>query len=676
MPRIARRAAYNAAADSFSLSLVVQHDLHLPSEYDHVVHLDVVARNPLVFTLAGATNGTSATRDQLVSSKTTNYVVEYLRQNAIELGLDHVSDIAISELKQYPSCTFNLTVTFACAKNSDPFELRPVLDTLHLEYTWKTRPIPTNKSVLPSSDFDNRLFFTELTLPLWTLLNQVVSRFVKNGLVRRYPLVFGHLARQFNNEMTYFQPIIMSITRILRRSLDPAFRSQCKHLFKMLERQFNAVFDIDRTMEIPGRKRLRQVDFTEAVFYLAMRLAFKASMKPVEFKGRTHRHIIDAEDQELLETEPPSAAIAVPSPEADLFLEQDEGDARRSFEGPSLFDMLDLPRLGGAFGLTDSSIGALPFDSDSEDDYYIFEVPANYIDDIGLDLDNSDEELSPWSSVADFDDQPREHLPSHDESSQCSNETPGNANFFQVQLGDGIYVDDEPFAKLPTNDRNTPASLLGMILMESHTTQRARSGDTGASRGNLMGHSKERRTQVAREISHIEALTPSMAPDLELPPLDMDDAYMDMDDKKYPAFSQLPIPDDHRCSKTNPTLHSTNHGFDHEDFLEVISEEFFPDEDFDMDSLFDDEDSKLDISQVRCSTVAHLVEEQVEAVDSANEGLILEHETEGSDSESSDEFLISFLPQRMELYQEDRGMIDTNDCFDREIEPDFVELAI
>lgn len=52
----------------------------------------------------------------------------------------------------------------------------------------------------------------------------------------------------------------------------------------MLERRFNAVFDIDRTMEIPGRKRLRQVDFTEAVFYLAMRLAFKASMKPVEFK--------------------------------------------------------------------------------------------------------------------------------------------------------------------------------------------------------------------------------------------------------------------------------------------------------------------------------------------------------------------------------------------------------
>lgn len=85
MPRIARRAAYNAAADSFSLSLVVQHDLHLPSEHDHAVHLDVVARNPLVFTLAGATNGTSATRDQLVSSKTTNYVVEYLRQVFIPL---------------------------------------------------------------------------------------------------------------------------------------------------------------------------------------------------------------------------------------------------------------------------------------------------------------------------------------------------------------------------------------------------------------------------------------------------------------------------------------------------------------------------------------------------------------------------------------------------------------
>jgi hypothetical protein len=124
MPRIAHRAAYKAADDGFSLSLAVQHALHWPPELVHSRHTDIIAHNPLVFTLAGASNGTPATHDRLLSSKAAGYVVEYLRQvphinppyhltftpceqNAVQLGLDHVSDITISELQHHPSCKFN-----------------------------------------------------------------------------------------------------------------------------------------------------------------------------------------------------------------------------------------------------------------------------------------------------------------------------------------------------------------------------------------------------------------------------------------------------------------------------------------------------------------------------------------------------------------------------------------
>lgn len=69
--------------------------------------------------------------------------------------------------------------------------MRPVLESLHLEYAWKTRPIsPTNKNDTPPSDSDpiDRPFSKDLTLPLQTLLDQVVTRFVKNNLVKYAPL--------------------------------------------------------------------------------------------------------------------------------------------------------------------------------------------------------------------------------------------------------------------------------------------------------------------------------------------------------------------------------------------------------------------------------------------------------------------------------------------------------
>jgi len=46
------------------------------------------------------------------------------------------------------------------------------------------QPSPASNGVTPPSDLHNDLFSKDLTLPLQTLLDDVVVRFIKNSLVR------------------------------------------------------------------------------------------------------------------------------------------------------------------------------------------------------------------------------------------------------------------------------------------------------------------------------------------------------------------------------------------------------------------------------------------------------------------------------------------------------------
>jgi hypothetical protein len=61
----------------------------------------------------------------------------------------------------------------------------PILETLHLDYSWKTRPNFACDSATSGSDLYDCPFSKDLTLPLQTLLDDVIMRFVKNSLVRR-----------------------------------------------------------------------------------------------------------------------------------------------------------------------------------------------------------------------------------------------------------------------------------------------------------------------------------------------------------------------------------------------------------------------------------------------------------------------------------------------------------
>jgi hypothetical protein len=84
MQRTAHRASFKAADGNFTLSLSAQHVLHSPALRDdeRPGHLpsETLAQNPLLFTLSGSKDGTLATHDELVTSKTSNHLLYYLRK--------------------------------------------------------------------------------------------------------------------------------------------------------------------------------------------------------------------------------------------------------------------------------------------------------------------------------------------------------------------------------------------------------------------------------------------------------------------------------------------------------------------------------------------------------------------------------------------------------------------
>ncbi len=84
MPRIAHRATFTATSDNFTLHLTVQHLVNSQAlHYDDVPKFspsDMLAQNPLLFTFSGSRDGILATHDELVTSKTTNHLVECFRK--------------------------------------------------------------------------------------------------------------------------------------------------------------------------------------------------------------------------------------------------------------------------------------------------------------------------------------------------------------------------------------------------------------------------------------------------------------------------------------------------------------------------------------------------------------------------------------------------------------------
>ncbi|KAJ7712433.1 hypothetical protein B0H16DRAFT_1624916 [Mycena metata] len=295
-----------ASADHCRLALNVVHVLHEsdgpPPKTRFPEDVDVVLASDLVFTLSGVLNGVKIAPDDLLRSQLAQHLVDYFQVNAKELGLTAVSSMYLGD-NGLP----NLKVVSSRGLTPDS-ELRRVHVTLvgiDLNYVWRTNSDSTSNSLVHP-------FSTHLSLPFKMLLDNVICRFVKWQLVRRYPLIFGPWCQQLHIERAYFDKIFRSIAGIIARSPNPSFRKKCNRMLKTMQEHHSTSFtaaaaslatyfgssedshEMEEDSEHP-------VLTDEEAFSLSMEIRYRTCLRRPQFKGTTRALQADdgSDDDEL-----------------------------------------------------------------------------------------------------------------------------------------------------------------------------------------------------------------------------------------------------------------------------------------------------------------------------------------------------------------------------------------
>ncbi|KAM6494107.1 hypothetical protein JOM56_010468 [Amanita muscaria] len=195
------------------------------------------------------------------------------------------------------------------------------LKSLGLAYTWQI-PFQQADSNFPPLTGP---FAQTLALPYFTLLDDVVERFVKWHLVKRYPLIFGSWRRvtsfyvdlhsrndlklqQLEIETGSSLSIYRSIRSIIDRSDNDTFKEKCENKLmavkeKLLTRTANAVallYDLVPDHDGHSTACLRTSMGDEEVLCLAMERLFQAGLQPSKFQMSRLRPMSDrVEDEQL-----------------------------------------------------------------------------------------------------------------------------------------------------------------------------------------------------------------------------------------------------------------------------------------------------------------------------------------------------------------------------------------
>ncbi|KAK2459675.1 hypothetical protein APHAL10511_008320 [Amanita phalloides] len=290
----------SVASDHAALVLAAVHRLAFATAIHasaRPIPADVVAAPDIVLSLSGSHDCVNIPPKTLAQSHIANHLVQYLRTNAAQLGLDYVSDI----LHDQQDDTTKLIIRSG-RPSSLQLQRLPTCATLlqlDLAYTWQTQHTKTNMSPLADP------FSPILSLPYQTLLDAAVERFVNRDLVKRYPLIFGFWRRQLDIEATFFPVIYRSIHRIIDRSPNSVFKERCDQLFMALRRNIlsktaqniaslsEAVLELDFCLDSTS---ISESD----ILCLAMERLFQAGVQPPKFKGSIKGPTSDrAEDEEL-----------------------------------------------------------------------------------------------------------------------------------------------------------------------------------------------------------------------------------------------------------------------------------------------------------------------------------------------------------------------------------------
>ncbi|KAJ7175476.1 hypothetical protein C8R46DRAFT_1213944 [Mycena filopes] len=300
-------ASVRAASGHCGLVLNTVH--RVQSEYDGPAlktrfpqDVDVVLASDLVFTLSGVLNGVQIAPDELLRSQLAQHLVHYFQANAKELGL-----VAVSSMYLADDGLPKLKVVSSRGGLGADSELRRVHVTLvgiELNYVWRTNSDSTSSSLVHP-------FSTHLSLPFKMLLDDVICRFFKWHLVRRYPLIFGPWC-QLHIERLYFDKIFSSISGIIARSPNPSFRKKCNRMLQTIQESHCTSFtaaaaslatylgssedshEMDQDSEHPALT-------DEEAFSLSMEIRYRTSLRRPLFKGTTQAHQADdgSDDDEL-----------------------------------------------------------------------------------------------------------------------------------------------------------------------------------------------------------------------------------------------------------------------------------------------------------------------------------------------------------------------------------------
>ncbi|KAJ6508991.1 hypothetical protein C8R45DRAFT_969528 [Mycena sanguinolenta] len=295
--------AVRAASSHCRLSLNAVHHVSClhegkPAKTRFPDNVDVVLASDLVFTLSGVLNGVKIASDDLLRSPLSQHLVDYFKENARELGIASVSSLYLGD----DDCPKLKIVSSRCL--TPETELRCVHVTLvriDLNYVWHTKSESTANSLVHP-------FSTHLSLPFKMLLDNVISRFFKWQLVRRYPLIFGPWCQQLDIERPYFAKIYRSISSIINRSPNASFRKRCTRMLQTMQEQHSANFTAaanSLAAYFGASDGMEEEDEHQALtddeaFSLSMEIRYRTCLRRPQFKGTTRPQVNDGSDDEEL----------------------------------------------------------------------------------------------------------------------------------------------------------------------------------------------------------------------------------------------------------------------------------------------------------------------------------------------------------------------------------------
>ncbi|KZT11991.1 uncharacterized protein LAESUDRAFT_754520 [Laetiporus sulphureus 93-53] len=386
MPTFCNCSAFRESAGNISIALKARHVLVSvsPSANIHTArgripeNVDVTVGSDLVFTLSGAAGSARVSGDVIQRSAVARHIVNYFKLNSRQLGLSTVTDVYIDDDDGRAKFSMTSSRHLRVDKQASSVQLLGIDLRLGLK--------AVAHEDMPAIE---TFFSAHAYLPLVSLLDCVVEKFVVHHLVKRYPLIFGPWRSQLDLEAAYIPYVVRSITAITERSTNSDFHKTFRRHVKKLRKAYvlstSAAADSLREYLGPldGEEDMDPADESDSsVLCHSLERLFRQGIRPALFKGSQASYIAERGDEQGLL----SSAEGNESIESEILCEnvndilqtpQDSDDAPCDLELAEVEMLLALDNddwpWDSIHSGNDPDMDALDDDGDSDDFLYEFQ---------------------------------------------------------------------------------------------------------------------------------------------------------------------------------------------------------------------------------------------------------------------------------------------------------------